>query len=101
MHKEKGRSTDLDLRGEAVYILLCNIFYTWKHNSHCHRQQVWLVLAHSWGTEIVGEVGRQMQVQNSFSPTSPAFMCFCRGNQANINVKESLEGEAESGNHSL
>lgn len=77
MYKEKGRSTDLALRGEAVYILLCNIFYTWKHNSHYRRQQVWLALAHSWGIEIVGEVGRQVQVQkNSFSPTSPAFMFF-------------------------
>lgn len=70
--------------------------------SHYCRQQMWLALAHSWGTEIVGEIGWQVQVQkNSFSPNSPAFMFICRGNQANTTVKESLEGDAKSGNHSV
>lgn len=103
MHREKGRSTHLDLRVEAMYILLCNIFYAWKHNRKpllC--EEVRLALAYSWSTGIVGEVGRQVQVQkNSFSPASLAFLFFYRGNQANIKVKDRLEGEAELGNHSL
>ena len=43
-----------------------------------------------------------MQVQNNFSsPTSLAMRFFYRANQVNINVKEILEGEARSGDHSL
>lgn len=102
MHREKGRSTHLDLRVEAMYILLCNIFYAWKHNTKpLLWEEVRLALAYSWSTGIVGEVGRQVQVQkNSFSPASLAFLFFYRGNQA-IKVKDRLEGEAELWNHSL
>lgn len=78
----------------AVYFIFGSMM-----ENQCCRREVSLALASPGAQE---EVGRQVQVQNNFSsPTSLAVRFFYRANQVSINVKEILEGEAKSGDHSL
>lgn len=104
MYREKGRSTGPDIRAEEMYILLCSIFCTWKHNRKTLLNRRSMADLHSsWATRSDrGGKGDKCKYRSIPSPlTSEAFMFFYKGNQVNIIVKESLDREAELGNHSL
>lgn len=94
IHREKGGSNDLDFRVGGEYLLLCQVFYTWKHDRKPVLQErsvsgLCSPLGHK---RLEGTLQRQVQVQiNSSFQTSLALMLFYRANKVILMSRRALK----------